>query len=121
MLDSRPSSRPHYCAAVSDQKVVCDMMKGNLNLITSGSVALKKIHSLVNSKEFFVELYFIQFVVKAEMPLQQTFVLMFQRRDPQVHFLYEDMCFFIRTLMLCYVTSDLVGSKSEKKLIDIRH
>ena len=38
-----------------------------------------------------------------------------------VYFLYEEMCFLIRTLMLRYVKPDLVGSKSGRELIDIRH
>jgi len=44
---------------------------------------------------------------------------MFQRRDPPVHFLYEETCFFIWRLMLHYVKSDLVGYKSGRELIDI--
>jgi len=99
------------------KKFVCDMVKENPNLMTSGSVALKKIHGLVNSKEVVVELYFIQFVVKAFQP----FLLLFQRRDPQIHILYDEMCFLIRTLMLRYVKADLVGTKSGRELIDIRH
>jgi len=58
------------------KKFICDMVKENANLTTS---ELKKIHALVHSKEVVVELYFIQFVVKAFQPL----FLMFQRRDSQ--------------------------------------
>ena len=85
--------------------------------MTSDSMALKKIHAFVNSKEVVVELYFIQFVVKAFQP----FLLLFQRRDPQIHILYEEMCFLIRTLMLRYVKAELVASKSGKELLDIKH
>jgi len=99
------------------KKFVCDMVKENPSLMTSGSVALKKIHSLVSSKEVVVEVYFTQFVVKAFQP----FLLLFQRRDSQIHILYEEMCFLIRTLMLRYVKADVVGSKSGRELINIRH
>jgi len=90
------------------------MVKENPNLITLGSVALNKIHALVNSMEVVAELYFIQFVVKAFQPS----LLMFHRRDPQVHILYEEMCFLIQTLMLRYIKSDIVRRKSDRELIN---
>ena len=94
------------------------MVKENPNLMTAGSVALKKIHSLVSSKEVVVELYFIQFVFKA---FSLSFCFFIQRRDPQIHILYEEMCFLIRMLMLRYAKADVFGSKSGRELIDIRH
>jgi len=114
MMQQHVSSRWLTLGAITDRiivhldaikKFVRDMVKENPNIITSDSVALKKIHALVNIKEVVVELSFIQLVVKASQP----FLLMFQRRDPQVHILYEEMSFIIRMLMLHYVISDLVN------------
>jgi hypothetical protein len=46
----------------------------------------------------------------------QPFLLLFQ-----VHILYDEMCSLIRTLMLRYVKADVVGSKSGRELIDVKH
>jgi len=66
-------------------------------------------------------LYFIIVIVRLGDLVK---LVMFQRRDPQIHILYEEMFPYKNAdaaAALRHVKADLVESKSGRELIDIRH
>jgi len=75
----------------------------------------KAFQILLDNPQTFVQLQFVSEVA----PLFSGFLEMFQHEGPMVHVLYTALCDLVRKVMLRFLTTDAVGTRSGKHLLEI--
>ena len=81
------------------------------------SSAFRRSCTRLQNKQTIVELHFL----KSVMPLNHSFLELFQTEAPLDHVLYEELCGLVYTMMGRYVKASVYQNKTGKDLQEVKH